>query len=124
MNTASTASAENRASGITLYHETAFTPAKLTAVPTVYSVYDLSLRRYKHTHPKERVWLFEYFIRTRLKYARHILTISEFIRKEIIDEFKVPASMVSSVPLAPDPLFAPCQQRAGENREGKIRPAP
>jgi glycosyltransferase involved in cell wall biosynthesis len=99
---------KNRASGFTLYHETAFTPAKLTAVPTVYSVYDLSLRRYQHTHPKERVWLFEYFIRTRLKYARHILTISEFIRKEIIDEFKVPASMVSSVPLAPDPLFAPC----------------
>jgi len=90
-----------------LYHETAFTPAKLTAVPTVYSVYDLSLRRYKDTHPKERVWLFEYFIRTRLKYARHILTISEFIRQEIIDEFKVPESMVSSVPLAPDPLFSP-----------------
>lgn len=92
-------------SDFTLYHETAFTPAKLTAVPTVYSVYDLSLRRYKDTHPKERVWLFEYFIKTRLKYARHILTISEFIRQEIMDEFKVPPSMVSSVPLAPDPLF-------------------
>jgi alpha-1,3-rhamnosyl/mannosyltransferase len=94
-------------SGITLYHETAFTPARLTAVPTVYSVYDLSLRRYRHTHPKERVWLFEYFIRTRLRYARHILTISEFIRNEIIDEFKVSPAMVTSVPLAPDPLFAP-----------------
>jgi alpha-1,3-rhamnosyl/mannosyltransferase len=90
-----------------LYHETAFTPAKLTHIPTVFSVYDLSLRRYRHTHPKERVWLFEYFIRTRLKYARHMLTISEFIRREIMDEFKVPGSRVSSVPLAPDPLFAP-----------------
>ncbi|MEE4362765.1 MAG: glycosyltransferase family 1 protein [Desulfotignum sp.] len=102
----------NRASGITLYHETAFTPAKLTTVPTVYSVYDLSLRRYKDTHPKERVWLFAYFIKTRLKYARHILTISEFIRKEIMEEFKVPPHMVSSVPLAPDPLFAPCTSAA------------
>jgi alpha-1,3-rhamnosyl/mannosyltransferase len=90
-----------------LYHETAFTPAKLTDIPTVFSVYDLSLRRYRHTHPRERVWMFEYFIKTRLKYARHMLTISEFIRQEIMDEFKVPASRVSSVPLAPDPVFAP-----------------
>lgn len=98
----------NNPSAFSLYHETAFTPAKLTAVPTVFSVYDLSLRRYRDTHPKERVWLFEYFIKTRLRYASHIITISEFIKQEIIDEFNVPASMVTAVPLAPDPLFVPC----------------
>ncbi len=91
-----------------IYHETAFTPAKLSLIPTVYSIYDLSLRRYSKTHPRERVWFFEYFIKTRLKYAMHILTISEFIKQEIIEEFKVPPSMVTAVPLAPDPLFAPC----------------
>jgi len=98
--------------GFSLYHETAFTPAKLTGIPTVFSVYDLSLRRYPHAHPKERVWMFEYFIRTRLRYARHILTISEFIRREIMDEFRVPGHMVSSVPLAPDPLFSPCSMES------------
>ncbi|MCD6272880.1 MAG: glycosyltransferase family 4 protein [Deltaproteobacteria bacterium] len=91
-----------------IYHETAYTPAKLTSIPTVYSIYDLSLRRYSETHPRERVWFFEYFIKTRLKYARHILTISEFIKQEIIDEFKVSPSMVTAVPLAPDPLFGLC----------------
>jgi glycosyltransferase involved in cell wall biosynthesis len=93
-----------------LYHETAFTPAKLTGVPTIFSVYDLSLRRYRETHPKERVWMFEYFIKTRLCYASHILTISDFIRREIIDEFNISPSMVSSVPLAPDPQFVPCDE--------------
>jgi alpha-1,3-rhamnosyl/mannosyltransferase len=91
-----------------LYHETAFTPAKISQIPTVFSIYDLSLRRYSKTHPRERVWLFEYFIKTRLKYASHILTISEFIRQEIIDEFNVSPSMVTSIPLAPDPLFSKC----------------
>ena len=91
-----------------IYHETAFTPAKLSLIPTVYSIYDLSLRRYRETHPRERVWFFEYFIKRRLQYAGHILTISEFIRQEIIEEFKVPPSMVTAVPLAPDPLFVPC----------------
>ncbi|MDY0223517.1 MAG: glycosyltransferase family 1 protein [Desulfobacterium sp.] len=94
--------------GFDLYHETAFTPAKLSKTPTVFSIYDLSLRRYRQTHPRERVLLFEYFIKTRLRYATHILTISEFIRREIIDEFKISPSMVTAVPLAPDPLFAPC----------------
>ena len=90
-----------------IYHETAFVPAKLANVPTVFSIYDLSIRRYRETHPKERVWFFEYFFKRRLPFASHILTISEFIRQEIIDELKLPTEMVSSVPLAPDPLFGP-----------------
>jgi len=98
---------KKESSSFSIYHETAFTPAKMSAIPTVYSVYDLSLRRYRETQPRERVWLFEYFIKTRLRYAGHILTISEFIRQEIMDEFKVPPSMVTAIPLAPDPLFVP-----------------
>jgi len=101
-----------RKNSFDIYHETAFVPAKLTAIPTVYSIYDLSLRRFRETHPIERVWFFEYFIKHRLKYASHILTISEFIRQEIIQEFRVPPEMVTSIPLAPDPIF--CQRPAGE----------
>ncbi len=96
-----------RAESFDLYHETAFIPAKQTHTPTVYSIYDLSLRRFRETHPRERVWFFEYFIKRRLKFADHILTISEFIRQEIIEEFNVPPEMVTAVPLAPDPLFGP-----------------
>ncbi len=96
-------------SAFDVYHETELTPAKFTKIPTVYSIYDLSLRYYRETHPRERVWFFEYFIKTRLQYAGHILTISEFVRQEIIEEFKLCPSMVTSVPLAPDPLFGPCR---------------
>ncbi len=88
-----------------LYHETAFVPAKMTNIPTVYSIYDLSLRRFRETHPRERVWFFEYFLKRRMSYATHILTISKFIRQEIIDEFSVPPEMVTAIPLAPDPIF-------------------
>ena len=91
-----------------IYHETAFTPAKLSIIPTVYSIYDLSLRRYRETHPRERVWFFEYFIKRRMQFANHILTSCEFIRQEVIEEFKVPPSMVTAVLLAPDPLFGHC----------------
>ena len=96
-----------RKNSFDLYHETAFVPAKLLDVPMVYSIYDLSLRRWSDTHPRERVWFYEFFLKRRLPHATHILTISEFIRQEIIEEFKVPPSMVSTVPLAADPLFGP-----------------
>ncbi|WP_287035969.1 glycosyltransferase family 1 protein [Desulfobacter sp.] len=107
--------------GFDVYHETAFTPAKQTRVPTVYSVYDLSLRRFRETQPRDRVWLFECFIKSRLRYADHVLTISEFIRQEIIDEFKLQPSMVTAVPLAPDPLFAPCSEHLVEKVRHKYK---
>jgi alpha-1,3-rhamnosyl/mannosyltransferase len=97
-----------RKKSFNIYHETAFTPAKLSIIPTVYSIYDLSLRRYRETHPRERVWFFEYFIKRRMQFANHILTSCEFIRQEVIEEFKVPPSMVTAVLLAPDPLFGHC----------------
>ena len=102
-----------------IYHETAFVPAKIPALYSVYSIYDLSLRFYRETHPRERVWFFEYFIKNRLKYAGHILTISEFIRKEIISELNVPPEKVTAIPLAADPLFCPCADR--EIEESKRR---
>lgn len=90
-----------------VHHETGFTPARLTRVPTLFSLYDLSLRRYRETQPRERVMLFDYFMEKRLAHADHILTISGFVRREIMDEFKIPGAMVSSVHLAADPLFSP-----------------
>ena len=36
------------------------------------------------------------------------LTISDFIKQEIIEGFKVPPLMVTAIPLAPDPLFGLC----------------
>jgi alpha-1,3-rhamnosyl/mannosyltransferase len=88
-----------------LYHETAFVPAAVSSLPVVFSLYDLSLIRYREKHPKERVWFFDFFFKRRLPYADHILTISEFVRSEILDELKVSPAKVTAVPLAADPVF-------------------
>ncbi|MCB2183182.1 MAG: glycosyltransferase family 4 protein [Desulfobulbaceae bacterium] len=94
-----------------LYHETELVPAKQEAIPAVFSVYDLSLQRFKEMHPSDRVWFFNYFFKSRRRYMRHILTISDFIRQEIIEEFKVSPEMVTSVPLAPAPFFKILQEQ-------------
>ncbi|MFA7383436.1 MAG: glycosyltransferase family 1 protein [Desulfurivibrionaceae bacterium] len=109
-----------RGSGYNIYHETGFFPSNTGGrLPVVHTVYDLSLRRHAHTHPRERVCFYEFFIKRRLAQAAHILTISNFVREEIMDEFHLPPGMVSAVHLAPDPHFFP--RSAADQEETRRR---
>lgn len=97
-----------KAGGYNIYHETGFFPPDIGGrLPVVHTVYDLSLRRYAHTHPRERVCFYEFFVRRRLPHAAHVLAISEYVRQEILDEFRLDPQMVTTVPLAADPHFFP-----------------
>ena len=95
----------------TIYHETAFFPAALREVPVVYTLYDISLIKYRAEHPRERVWFFDLFFKRRLPYAAHILTISNFMRNELIETLKIPEDAVTAIPLAHDPCFYPRSQQ-------------
>lgn len=91
-----------------VYHETRFIPAQLNnALPMVTTVYDLSLLAFRHTHPRDRVWLFDRYFSSRIQDTAHILTISEHIKKEIIAYFSLPSPCVSSVQLAAAAHFRP-----------------
>jgi alpha-1,3-rhamnosyl/mannosyltransferase len=94
-----------RENSFDLYHETAFFPARLTTIPCIYTIYDLSLIHYRDKHPRERVWFNDFFFPRRISYADHVLTISDFIKKEICDYMNLRQGKVSVVPLAADPVF-------------------
>jgi glycosyltransferase involved in cell wall biosynthesis len=95
-----------RRNQFSIYHETAFVPAAVTGIPVVYTLYDLSLIKYRDEHPRERVWFYDFFIKRRLPYAAHIITISDFMRKEVIN---------TAIPLAHDPFFYPRQRAEIDN---------
>ncbi|MCJ7602521.1 MAG: glycosyltransferase family 4 protein [Desulfobulbaceae bacterium] len=103
-----------RTSRFDLYHETDFVPAKQQFLPAVYSVYDLSLMRFPQTHPLDRVLFFDFFFKRRIQYATHILTISNYIRREIIDYFGIDDKCASFVPLAPAACFTPMAEHRVE----------
>jgi glycosyltransferase involved in cell wall biosynthesis len=90
-----------------VYHETTFFPPALREVPVVYTLYDLSLIKHREKHPRERVWFFDLFFNRRLPYAAHIVTISEYMRRELIEELGVAPHAVTAIPLAPEPAFFP-----------------
>lgn len=89
-----------------LYHETDLIPPPRLTVPTVYTIHDLSLLKYRDTHPKERLWLFDLFFRRRIHDVSHIVTVSEFIRGEIIEELGVHPDRVTAVHEAPSSVFS------------------
>ncbi len=92
---------------VSIYHETAaFTAANIfKRIPQVFTLYDLSLLRFRDMHPRERVWFADLFFKRRLKEATHIITISDFIRQEAIEYLQIPEDRITAIPLAPAPQF-------------------
>jgi glycosyltransferase involved in cell wall biosynthesis len=90
-----------------VYHETTFFPAAINSVPVIYTLHDISLIKYRDKHPRERIWFFDLFFKRRLRYASHIVTVSNYIKSEIIDELGVPDHAVTCVAEAPAPIFSP-----------------
>lgn len=93
--------------GFHVYHETNYTPSAIKDVPQVFTLYDLSLMKYRETHPRSRVWFSDVFFKRRMKYAAHVITISDFVRSEVCDDLHLDREKVTAIPLAPSPFFFP-----------------
>jgi len=89
-----------------LYHETTFFPAALYSIPQILTIYDLSLLKYASSHPRERIWFYNFFRKRRMPFASRILTISDFIKGEINSSLGISPEFVDTVHLAPAPLFS------------------
>lgn len=59
------------------------------AIPEFITVYDISCFRHPETHPAARVKLFQQRLPASLQQSRHIITISEFTKAELINYFGV-----------------------------------
>lgn len=77
------------------------------AGPSVVTIHDLSFIHYPEYHPRERLCLLERELPRTLRQATHILTDTEFVRREIIQILGVPGDRVSVAHLGVDPSFQP-----------------
>lgn len=73
----------------------------------VVSILDLSTYRYPQFHPEARVRFVNDHIRRSIEKADHIITISSFIKEEIIERFRYPSNKVSITYLGADDSFRP-----------------
>jgi glycosyltransferase involved in cell wall biosynthesis len=73
----------------------------------VVTIHDLSVFRYPETHPVQRVQEFERLFSSSLQRAAHVITDTETIRGELIDDYSVAPEMITAVPLGVDARFRP-----------------
>ena len=78
-----------------LYHEPNFIPSRAWGLPTVISVHDLSVLLHPEWHPAGRVVEFERRFTAGLKRASHLLAISEFGKRQIVEHLGWPADKVT-----------------------------
>jgi glycosyltransferase involved in cell wall biosynthesis len=89
-----------------IYHEPAFI-LKPFAGKKIASVHDLSHKHYPEFHPKGRVAFIEKNLKRTLRDADHIVTVSAFVRDELIELYAVPPENISVVYNGSRSLFRP-----------------
>ena len=77
---------------------------------TVVSILDLSTFRYPEHHPEARVRFVNSHIERAVKRAGHIVTISNLIKLEIMERFKVSESRITVTYLGADESFRPISE--------------
>ncbi len=91
---------------LALYHEPNYLAFRF-AGPTVVTVHDLSWIRFPEMHPADRVRLMDSTMPRVVRDAAHIVVDSEFVRREVMEHYGLPAHKVTSVALGVAPDFKP-----------------
>lgn len=89
-----------------LYHEPNFVPIR-THLPSVVTVHDLSVVHHPDWHPADRVEFHQRHFRQGLALARHVVVVSEHVRREVLAQFGLPSNRVTTIHNGIDDRFQP-----------------
>lgn len=95
-----------RNSRCALYHEPTFAGLTFDG-PTVITVHDLSWLRFPQAHPRARVRDLERNFEPALRRANAVITVSEFVKAEVIRQFGIASERVTAIHNGLDPAFRP-----------------
>lgn len=79
------------------------------------TVHDLSVFRFPHTHPVERIRQFEKEFHRSVDSARHIITDTVFIKNELTEMFGVPSERITAIPLGVSEEFFEAGDERGDH---------
>ncbi|MCG7199137.1 glycosyltransferase family 4 protein [Marinobacter pelagius] len=87
-----------------LYHEPNYIPLEIPC-PTVLTVHDMSHLRHPEYHPRERVAYLDKYLPGAVRSASHIITVSEFTRRELCHFFPEAEGKTTAIHLGVDDIF-------------------
>ena len=80
-----------------LYHEPNFISFR-SSLPTVLTVHDLSVWKFPHWHPKDRVRVHQRHFESSIRRANRIIVVSNTIRDELLRTFSIKSGKVHVIP--------------------------
>ncbi|HEX7046428.1 MAG TPA: glycosyltransferase family 1 protein [Gammaproteobacteria bacterium] len=95
-----------RSRSLDVYHDPNFIPFRFHG-PTVITVHDLSVLTLPHMHPSDRVRAIGGRLKWAVEQADAIITVSEFVREEVIESLGVPGEKVTAIHNGVDSAFRP-----------------
>ena len=90
---------------VDLLHAPFYTLPAFCPCPAVVTIHDITFDLHPEWYTRRARIAFGGFARASARKARHVLTVSERSRSDIIAAYGVPPDHVTAVPLAPDPLL-------------------
>ena len=89
-----------------LYHSPNFYMVPFEG-PTIATIHDLSVIHHPEFHPEERVAFMQRELPLALQRSDHLITVSEYVRKDIIETYRIAPERISVTPLGVDPAYHP-----------------
>ena len=111
-----------RRAAVDLIHAPAYTGPIRACVPTVVTVHDVSYERHPEWNPYRRDRLRRAFYRASARAAAHILTVSEFSAREIVELYAIPRERITVTPHGVSATFAPAGPLPAERPTGMTAP--
>ena len=86
-----------------------------SSIPQILAVHDLAYLHYPDFIPWYHLWFYKLYQKKFLQKAKHIVTVSEFSKQDIINNFKIPAEKISVVPNGIRNNFKPLSYEQKDN---------
>lgn len=99
-------SAELRRNPVDVLH-VQFTAPPLSPCPVVVSIHDLSFEHLPETFKRRSRMQLRLTVRQSARKAAQVLALSEFVRKDIIETYRIPPERVTTIPIAAPSQFRP-----------------
>lgn len=105
-----------------LYFEPNFIPlGEIRSGKIVTMVFDLSVMLYPEWHPKERIEVFRKYFTDGIKNSDAILASTHFIKRQIVENLKIPDSRIFVTPISCNQIFRVMNPEATAGEGAKLK---
>jgi len=101
---------------VEIFHDPAFSAPLLGSIPVIVTVHDLAFLRYPHAFTWKTLCYFKAFLKQTLRRADIIISVSESVKKDLLDLYEISANKIVVIHEGTDEYFKKLYNKEDINR--------